>query len=72
MFEVGDVIRVPHGRFGDRYRVIDIEGRKLILRNVRQTSKKMNFESSSSGFIYDEAFLRKKKLNKICSRLGIR
>lgn len=71
MFQVGDVIRVPHGRFGDRYRVLSVEGHKLVLRNVRQTSESMNFDSSDSWFIYDEGYIRRKKLNKICSRLGI-
>ena len=71
MFEVGDIIRVPHGRFGDRYRVIYIEDRKMVLRNVRQTSSKMNFESSMNGFMYDESYIRRKKLKKICSKLVI-
>ncbi len=70
MFEVGDVLRIPTGRFGDRYRVIRVIGNYMVLRNIRHTSDKMNFNAIElDHFILDEIYSRKKKLEKICSKL---
>jgi hypothetical protein len=44
----------------------------MILRNVRHTSDKMNFNSNTPDiYIFDEVYLRRKKLNKIYSKLKI-
>lgn len=73
MFKVGDIVGVIGGRRGDRYRVISISvADVLILRSIHRTDSSMNFMVNDDGHLeLDKTYERKKKIEKICSKLVI-
>lgn len=71
MFKVNDIIKVIHGRRGDRYKVISVfPTGEITLRKANLTERGMNFTANNSDNLeLDNTYYRRQKLEKICSRL---
>lgn len=72
MFEVGNVVGVVNGRWGDRYRILSIDpDGVLVCRNVNtsDTSKNFPIRDGFEHLFVDRTYDRRKKLDKIMDNI---